>query len=191
MFSKSLKRAREQAKKTVRELSALAGVPASSITNIENGKGNPTQDTLEKLGNALGMEWYLSTSPIAGLMFPNYEYLVARKYPLLDLLKDIREEEEKGYYLKSLNDEQAPLRVLRARNYIDYRLKLVYWTVREIATVSPIMATESFMNSYPKLIKSVPLALAILNDPKELNDSKRKVINDAIFHLDTFITELT
>jgi transcriptional regulator with XRE-family HTH domain len=48
-----LKWARAHAKLTIRELSKLAGVPNSAITEIELGNRIPRANTLEKIANAL------------------------------------------------------------------------------------------------------------------------------------------
>ena len=37
-------------------LAELSGVGLRTLKQFESGKGNPTLDTLNKLGNALGME---------------------------------------------------------------------------------------------------------------------------------------
>lgn len=37
-------------------LSELSGVGLRTLKQFESGKGNPTLETLQKLGNALGME---------------------------------------------------------------------------------------------------------------------------------------
>ena len=40
----------------MRELEELSGVSKTTINNIENGKANPTMDTLLLLAKALGVE---------------------------------------------------------------------------------------------------------------------------------------
>jgi Predicted transcriptional regulators len=43
-------------KVTQQDLSDMTGISARTIVNIEQGKGNPSFDTLQKIASALGME---------------------------------------------------------------------------------------------------------------------------------------
>lgn len=48
-----LRAIRENLGLTISDLHELSGVSKSRISDIENNKANPTQDTLEKLANAM------------------------------------------------------------------------------------------------------------------------------------------
>lgn len=60
MHSKDLieiiKTRRDNLDVTQEKLSDLSGVGLRTLKHFESGKGNPTLETLQKLGNALGME---------------------------------------------------------------------------------------------------------------------------------------
>jgi ribosome-binding protein aMBF1 (putative translation factor) len=47
------------------ELEQLSGVRQSDISDIENGRGNPTKRTLEKLGVALEIDFVIGASSAA------------------------------------------------------------------------------------------------------------------------------
>ena len=49
---------RKQNKWSEQELADKAGVGRSAIRDIEHATGNPTLDTLDKVGNALGVDLY-------------------------------------------------------------------------------------------------------------------------------------
>jgi len=46
-----------------RDLAELAGVTLRGLTEIENGRGNPTLKQLSKIANVLGLEVTLSRKP--------------------------------------------------------------------------------------------------------------------------------
>ncbi|WP_179006465.1 helix-turn-helix domain-containing protein [Winogradskyella forsetii] len=52
----TIKARREMLNVTQEMLAALSGVGLRTLKQFESGKGNPTLDTLQKLGDALGME---------------------------------------------------------------------------------------------------------------------------------------
>ncbi len=52
----TIKKRREMLQVTQETLAELAGVGLRTLKQFESGKGNPTLETLHKLGNALGME---------------------------------------------------------------------------------------------------------------------------------------
>ena len=52
----SIKERREMLNVTQETLADLSGVGLRTLKQFESGKGNPTAETLNKLGNALGME---------------------------------------------------------------------------------------------------------------------------------------
>ncbi|MRX63724.1 helix-turn-helix domain-containing protein [Maribacter luteus] len=52
----SIKERREMLKVTQETLAELSGVGLRTLKQFESGKGNPTAETLNKLGDALGME---------------------------------------------------------------------------------------------------------------------------------------
>jgi transcriptional regulator with XRE-family HTH domain len=52
----SIKERREMLQVTQETLADLSGVGLRTLKQFESGKGNPTAETLNKLGSALGME---------------------------------------------------------------------------------------------------------------------------------------
>lgn len=52
----SIKERREMLNVTQEMLADLSGVGLRTLKQFESGNGNPTAETLNKLGNALGME---------------------------------------------------------------------------------------------------------------------------------------
>lgn len=52
----TIKNRREMLQVTQETLAELAGVSPRQLKQFESGKGNPTLQTLTKIGNALGME---------------------------------------------------------------------------------------------------------------------------------------
>jgi transcriptional regulator with XRE-family HTH domain len=52
----SIKERREMLQVTQEMLADLSGVGLRTLKQFESGKGNPTAETLNKLGSALGME---------------------------------------------------------------------------------------------------------------------------------------
>lgn len=52
----SIKERREMLNVTQETLADLSGVGLRTLKQFESGKGNPTAETLNKLGNALGLE---------------------------------------------------------------------------------------------------------------------------------------
>jgi DNA-binding XRE family transcriptional regulator len=57
--------ARTMAKLTQVALAELSGVRQGDISDIENGRGNPTKRTLEKLGVALNIDFVIGASSAA------------------------------------------------------------------------------------------------------------------------------
>ena len=55
-IGKSIKQRRKELNLEVKDLQDYSGVNYVSISDIENGKANPTVKTLEKLLDVLGME---------------------------------------------------------------------------------------------------------------------------------------
>ncbi len=53
---KTVKLRRESLSVTQEMLSQLSGVALRTLKQFESGKGNPTLQTLQKLGDALGLE---------------------------------------------------------------------------------------------------------------------------------------
>lgn len=51
-----IKKRREALQVTQEMLSEISGVGLRTLKTFESGKGNPTAETLTKLGNALGLE---------------------------------------------------------------------------------------------------------------------------------------
>ncbi len=56
---------RHEAGMTQVQLAKASGVRQSDISDIENGRGNPTKKTLEKLGVALGIDFVIGKSSAA------------------------------------------------------------------------------------------------------------------------------
>ncbi len=54
-IAKTLRKLRDAAKMSQKELSARAGVAHKTLQDLESSKGNPTIDTLEALANTLGV----------------------------------------------------------------------------------------------------------------------------------------
>jgi len=52
----SIKERREMLQVTQETLADLSGVGLRTLKQFESGRGNPTAETLNKLGNALGLE---------------------------------------------------------------------------------------------------------------------------------------
>ena len=52
----SIKERREMLQVTQKNLADLSGVGLRTLKQFESGKGNPTAETLNKLGSALGKE---------------------------------------------------------------------------------------------------------------------------------------
>jgi len=57
---KTIKARRESLKVTQETLAALSGVGLRTLKQFERGKGNPTFMTLQKIGDALGLEISIS-----------------------------------------------------------------------------------------------------------------------------------
>ena len=55
-ISKTIKKRRKELSLELKDLQDYSGVNYVSISDIENGKANPTVKTLEKLLDVLGME---------------------------------------------------------------------------------------------------------------------------------------
>ena len=55
-LAKTIKQRRDILKITQEQLAEMAEVGLRTLKNIENGKGNPTVSTINKLVNVLGME---------------------------------------------------------------------------------------------------------------------------------------
>ena len=55
-IGKTIKKRRKELSLELKDLQDYSGVNYVSISDIENGKANPTVKTLEKLLNVLGME---------------------------------------------------------------------------------------------------------------------------------------
>jgi len=53
---KMIKERRESLQVTQETLAELSGVGLRTVKQLESGKGNPTLNTLQKLGDALGLE---------------------------------------------------------------------------------------------------------------------------------------
>ena len=53
---KTIKNRREMLQVTQEVLAELSGVGLRTLKQFESGKGNPTLETLNKLGDALGLE---------------------------------------------------------------------------------------------------------------------------------------
>lgn len=58
LLGRRLKDFRKRRKLTQEKLAELASVDVSYLGNIERGRENPTVETLEKLGSALGVQSY-------------------------------------------------------------------------------------------------------------------------------------
>jgi len=56
MDLKQLKELRKYKKIKINELSKMTGISRNLISRIENGKGNPSFDNVQKIANALGLE---------------------------------------------------------------------------------------------------------------------------------------
>ncbi len=56
----SIKQRRESLQVTQETLASLSGVGLRTLKQFESGKGNPTLATLQKLGDALGLEVILT-----------------------------------------------------------------------------------------------------------------------------------
>lgn len=59
-FARELSCARKERKITQTELAEVSGVDQAEISRIENGRANPTLDTVSRLAAALGKEIRLS-----------------------------------------------------------------------------------------------------------------------------------
>lgn len=55
-LGKRIKELRQKQKYTQEKLAELAGIEIPSLSNIENGKNYPSNETLEKLANALNVQ---------------------------------------------------------------------------------------------------------------------------------------
>ncbi len=55
-LGKRIKELRQRQKFTQEKLAELAGIEIPSLSNIENGKNYPNNETLEKLANALNVK---------------------------------------------------------------------------------------------------------------------------------------
>jgi len=55
----TIKERRESLKVTQEILAELSGVGLRTLKEFESGKGNPTLSTLQKIGDALGLELFL------------------------------------------------------------------------------------------------------------------------------------
>lgn len=55
----TVKERRESLKVTQEILAELSGVGLRTLKEFESGKGNPTLSTLQKIGDALGLELFL------------------------------------------------------------------------------------------------------------------------------------
>jgi predicted RNase H-like HicB family nuclease/DNA-binding XRE family transcriptional regulator len=62
--------ARQDARLSQKELGARAGVSQQQITKLENPDENPTLETLEKVGKALGLNVHLGFSPLERVSLP-------------------------------------------------------------------------------------------------------------------------
>jgi transcriptional regulator with XRE-family HTH domain len=62
-YVKEFKRLRQEQKKSIRAVSALSGVPASTIEKWEYMGIEPTAQTLNKALNAIGYELRIVTAP--------------------------------------------------------------------------------------------------------------------------------
>jgi DNA-binding XRE family transcriptional regulator len=54
-LGEQLSRARQESHVTQAKLAELSGVPQPEISRIENGQGNPTKETLTRVGEPLGL----------------------------------------------------------------------------------------------------------------------------------------
>jgi transcriptional regulator with XRE-family HTH domain len=63
---KMIKERRESLRVTQETLSELSGVGLRTVKQFESGKGNPTLITLQKLGDALGLEITMSVKNKSG-----------------------------------------------------------------------------------------------------------------------------
>jgi len=63
---RTIKERRESLKVTQETLAELSGVGLRTLKQFESGKGNPTLVTLQKLGDALGLEISLKIKNNAG-----------------------------------------------------------------------------------------------------------------------------
>ena len=63
---KMVKERRESLRVTQETLSELSGVGLRTVKQFESGKGNPTLITLQKLGDALGLEITMSVKNKSG-----------------------------------------------------------------------------------------------------------------------------
>jgi transcriptional regulator with XRE-family HTH domain len=61
-----VKERRESLQVTQETLAELSGVGLRTVKQFERGKGNPTLMTLQKLGNALGLEITMKVKTISG-----------------------------------------------------------------------------------------------------------------------------
>lgn len=52
----ALKAAREQKGMTLRDVEAITGIASGNLSLLENGSGNPTIETLERIAHAIGAE---------------------------------------------------------------------------------------------------------------------------------------
>jgi transcriptional regulator with XRE-family HTH domain len=63
---KTIKERRESLSVTQENLAVLSGVGLRTLKQFERGKGNPTLQTLQKLGDALGLEITISPKKQVG-----------------------------------------------------------------------------------------------------------------------------
>lgn len=56
---KAIKERRKMMQVTQETLAEISGVGLRTLKQFEGGKGNPTLETLQKLADALGMEFHL------------------------------------------------------------------------------------------------------------------------------------
>ncbi len=59
-IKEQLQKARREAKLTQKELADKTGLKQQHISDYENGKRNPTADTIQKIADALGHYWVLT-----------------------------------------------------------------------------------------------------------------------------------
>jgi transcriptional regulator with XRE-family HTH domain len=72
----TIKNRREMLQVTQEVLAELSGVGLRTLKQFESGKGNPTLETLNKLGDALGLELTFIVKEIVTIHpFFNYRYL--------------------------------------------------------------------------------------------------------------------
>ena len=122
----------------------------------------------------------------------NYEYVVERKYPLLDLLGEVRKVVKKGGHIKATPIAKFQQVAIWNRSYIRNRLQIIFWVVEDMVNNSPkLIERGGYMDSYTEAKKAYPEVIRILNKVQNFKEGEAKTVDRFIRNLNTFISEST